>query len=42
MKVTEIAKLLDADFLCGEDRQDIEILCACGADMMSDVLVYKA
>ena len=40
MKVTEIAKLLDAEFLCGADRPDTEILCACGADMMSDVLAF--
>lgn len=40
MKVSEIVKLLDAEFLCGEDKKDVEILCACGADMMSDVLAY--
>ena len=29
-----------AEFLCGEDKADMEILCACGADMMSDVLAF--
>ncbi|BDF58262.1 hypothetical protein CE91St36_10790 [Christensenellaceae bacterium] len=40
MVVKEIADLLDAEFLCGQDKADMEILCACGADMMSDVLAF--
>ncbi|MEG1859655.1 MAG: DRTGG domain-containing protein [Christensenellaceae bacterium] len=40
MKVIEIAKLLDAQIYCGEDKADLEILCACGSDMMSDVLAF--
>ena len=40
MKVSEIAKLLEAEYLCGEEQRDMEILCACGADMMSDVLAF--
>ncbi len=40
MKIAEIVKTLNAEYLCGEDRSDTEILCACGADMMSDVLAF--
>jgi predicted transcriptional regulator len=40
MKIKEIAELLDAEFLCGKEKQDIDIVCACGADMMSDVLAF--
>ncbi|MEA4853526.1 MAG: DRTGG domain-containing protein [Christensenella sp.] len=40
MKVSEMAQLLDAEFLCGADKPDLDILCACGADMMSDVLAF--
>ena len=40
MKVKEIADLLDAEFLCGGDKEDLDIMCACGADMMSDVLAF--
>ncbi|WP_066647903.1 DRTGG domain-containing protein [Christensenella timonensis] len=40
MVVKEIAGLLDAEFLCGEDKAGMEIICACGADMMSDVLAF--
>ena len=40
MKVSEIAKLLNAKILTGEDLLDLEIRNACGSDMMSDVLAY--
>lgn len=39
MLIGEIAGLLDADVVWGEDL-DIDILTACGSDMMSDVLAY--
>lgn len=38
MKISEIAKLLDAEVLCGS--LDGEVKSACGSDMMSDVLAY--
>lgn len=39
MKLCEIIKLLDADLLSGSDT-DMEILAACGSDLMSDVMAY--
>lgn len=39
MKVSEIIKILDAELLCGSDT-DMEILSACGSDLMSDVMAY--
>ena len=40
MKIREIATLLSADVLCGDDLLEEEVQSACGSDMMSDVLAY--
>lgn len=40
MKVKQIIEVLDANLLCGEDLLDMEIISACGADLMSDVLAF--
>jgi len=40
MKIREIASLLGADVLCGDDLLEEEVQSACGSDMMSDVLAY--
>ena len=40
MKIAEIAKLLSAEVLCGEDQLDREVTSAFGCDMMSDVLAF--
>ncbi len=40
MKVKEIAKLLNAEILVGEDKAEKEIKGAFGSDMMSDVLAF--
>lgn len=40
MKISEIAKLLDARVLTGSDLLDCEVKSACGSDMMSDVLAF--
>lgn len=40
MKRAELMELLDAKIICGEEQPDEEILCACGSDMMSDVLAF--
>ena len=40
MKIKEIAELLGAEVLCGEDMLDKEVKSACGCDMMSDVLAF--
>jgi len=40
MKINEIAKLLDAEVLLDPIGDSVEFECACGADLMSDVLAY--
>ncbi len=40
MTLKEIANILNAQVLCGEDNLDFEVNSACGSDMMSDVLAY--
>ncbi len=40
MKISEIAQLLNAKIICGDDMLDEEVHSACGSDMMSDVLAY--
>ena len=40
MKISEIATLLNARVLCGEEFLDREVKSACGCDMMSDVLAF--
>ena len=40
MKLRQIASLLDAEVLCGENLLEEEAHSACGSDMMSDVLAY--
>lgn len=40
MQIREIARLLDAKVLCGEELLDGEVNSACGCDMMSDVLAF--
>ncbi|MEF9864682.1 MAG: DRTGG domain-containing protein [Christensenellaceae bacterium] len=40
MKRAELLELLSARVLCGEEQPDNEIYCACGSDMMSDVLAF--
>ena len=40
MQIREIAQLLNAKVLCGEELLDGEVKSACGCDMMSDVLAF--
>ena len=40
MTVREAVKILDGQFFCGEDKADLEIFSACGADLMSDVMAF--
>ena len=40
MKRDELIKLVNARIICGQDQPDMEIMCACGSDMMSDVLAF--
>lgn len=41
MKLADVRKTLQAEVLCGVDRLDDEVGSACGADLMSDVLVHS-
>ncbi len=40
MKLKEIKEILEADLICGENYLDVEIECAGGSDLMSDVLAF--
>ena len=40
MTVRNAVKILGAQFYWGEDRSDIEVVSACGADLMSDVMAF--
>jgi hypothetical protein len=40
MTVAEAVALLDGQFFTGEDKADIEVSSACGADLMSDVMAF--
>jgi len=40
MTVAEALKLLDGQFFTGEDKGDLEVASACGADLMSDVMAF--
>ena len=40
MKVIEAVTLLDGQFFCGEEKAELEVASACGADLMSDVMAF--
>ena len=40
MKIKEMAELLDAEVLCGEDMLERDVKSAFACDMMSDVLAF--
>ena len=40
MTIAEAVKVLDGHFFCGEEKSDFEVLSACGADLMSDVMAF--
>ena len=41
MKLQQIIQILDAEILCNvEDKSNINVAMACGADLMSDVLAF--
>ncbi|MBQ4051991.1 MAG: hypothetical protein IJD13_10200, partial [Oscillospiraceae bacterium] len=40
MTVRDVAEILNAKVLSGEDQLDLEVHDACGSDMMSDVLAF--
>ena len=41
MKVKDIARLLDAEIVCGNDQLEYQIEVAFASDLMSDVLTLK-
>ena len=40
MTVAEAVSLLEGQFFCGKDKADMEVLSACGSDLMSDVMAF--
>ena len=40
MKLSKVKEILKADVVVGEDKLDIEVKTAFGADLMSDVLAF--
>lgn len=40
MTLREIQKILQAEVLVGEDSLGLEVIAACGSDLMSDVLAF--
>lgn len=42
MTVAQIAQLLDASIICGQERANHKLEVACASDLMSDVLTLKA
>ena len=40
MTVAEAVSLLEGEFFCGKENGDLEIVSACGADLMSDVMAF--
>ena len=40
MTVEEAVNLLEGQFFLGEDKAELEIASACGADLMSDVMAF--
>lgn len=39
MTINQIKEILNAELVCG-DNTDVDVLSACGSDMMSDVLAF--
>ena len=40
MTFNEAIKILDGQFFCGQEKADLDLLSACGADLMSDVMAF--
>jgi len=40
MTVAEAVKIVDGKFFVGQEKGDVEIVSACGADLMSDVMAF--
>ena len=40
MKISQLAEIIDARFVCGEDKKELEVTSAFACDLMSDVLAF--
>jgi hypothetical protein len=40
MTVAEAVTIVEGHFFCGEDKADLVVASACGADLMSDVMAF--
>jgi hypothetical protein len=40
MTVADAVKILEGQFFTGQDKADLDIVSACGADLMSDVMAF--
>jgi len=40
MTFNEAIKILDGQIFCGKENADLDLLSACGADLMSDVMAF--
>jgi hypothetical protein len=40
MTVTEAVQVLDGQFFSGQEKAGLEVVSACGADLMSDVMAF--
>lgn len=40
MTIREVAKILDATILCNGNLAYLEVMAACGSDLMSDVMAF--
>ena len=40
MTIAEAVELVEGQFFTGEDKKDLEVIAACGADLMSDVMAF--
>jgi len=40
MTISEAVKIVEGQFYCGGEHGDTEIISACGADLMSDVMAF--
>ena len=40
MTINDVQKSIEAELVEGTGLADIEIICACGADLMSDVMAF--
>ncbi|NLK46994.1 MAG: hypothetical protein GX297_10150 [Treponema sp.] len=40
MTINQVAETLEAEIVCNSNLAEIEVSCACGSDLMSDVMAF--